>query len=108
MLITHQLSASRRNSFTITMGGVPKKRHTKGSRNQRRMHLFLEQPNLSVCKKCGKPVLAHIVCPACGFYKGKEVVDVLSKLDRRQRRAKEMEMAQTQAQSEPASQKSAK
>jgi large subunit ribosomal protein L32 len=90
------------------MGGVPKKRHTKGSRNQRRMHLFLENPTLTVCKKCGKPVKAHIVCPACGFYKGKEVVDVLSKLDRRSRRAKEAEMAQAQAQSETATKEVAK
>jgi len=79
------------------MGGVPKKRHTKGSRNQRRMHIFIEKPNLLVCSKCGKPVKSHIVCPACGFYKGKEVVDVLSKLDRRQRRAKEAEMAKVEA-----------
>ncbi|MFZ3073721.1 MAG: 50S ribosomal protein L32 [Minisyncoccales bacterium] len=90
------------------MGGVPKKRHTKGSRNQRRMHLFLEKPNMTVCKKCGKPVMSHIVCPACGFYKGKEVIDVLSKLDRRQRRAKEMEIAKTQAESEVAAKQTAK
>ena len=80
------------------MGGVPKKRHTKGSRNQRRMHLFLKAPNLAKCQKCGQPVKSHTVCPACGFYKGKEVIDVLSKLDRRARRAKEMEMAQLEAQ----------
>ena len=79
------------------MGGVPKKRHTSGSRNQRRMHLFLKQPNITTCSKCGKPVKSHIACPACGFYKGKEAVDVLSKLDRRARRAKEMEMAQAEA-----------
>jgi large subunit ribosomal protein L32 len=78
------------------MGGVPKKRHTKSSRNQRRMHLFLKKPNLSACSKCGKPVRQHMVCPACGFYKGKEVIDVLSKLDRKQRKAKEKEMAQAQ------------
>jgi len=82
------------------MGGVPKKRHTKSSRNQRRMHLFLEKPNLGTCSKCGKPVRTHMVCPACGFYKGKEVVNVLSKLDRRQRRAKELEMAQHAAESD--------
>ena len=84
------------------MGGVPKKRHTSGSRNQRRMHLFLKQPNLTTCAKCGKPVKSHIACPACGFYKGKEAIDVLSKLDRRARRAKEMEMAQAEAAKEAA------
>jgi ribosomal protein L32 len=39
-----------------------------------------------------------MVCPACGFYKGKEVVDVLSKLDRKERRTKEREMAAHEAQ----------
>lgn len=52
--------------------------------------------------------MSHIVCPACGFYKGKEVIDVLSKLDRRQRRAKEMEIAKTQAESEVAAKQTAK
>ena len=61
------------------------------------MHIFIEKPNLLACSKCGKPVKSHTVCPACGFYKGKEVVDVLSKLDRRQRRAKEVEMAKVEA-----------
>ena len=79
------------------MGGVPKKRHTKGSRNQRRMHLFLEMPNLVACSKCGKPVKSHIACPACGFYKGKEAIDVLSKLDRKARRQKEMEIGAREA-----------
>jgi len=76
---------------------VPKKRHTKGSRNQRRMHLFLKQPNLLPCPKCGQPMRSHNACPACGFYKGKEAVNVLAKLDRRQRRVKEAEMAAQEA-----------
>ena len=56
------------------------------------MHLFLEQPNIGACKKCGKPVKAHVVCPACGFYKGKEVINVMLKLDRKERKAKEQEL----------------
>jgi len=74
------------------MGGVPKKRHTKSSRNQRRMHLFVKQPNLSACPKCGVAVIPHVVCPSCGYYKGKEVVNVLARLDRKERKAKEQEM----------------
>ena len=73
------------------MGGVPKKRHTKGSRNQRRSHLFIEKQNLKTCEKCGKPAMPHIVCPACGFYKGKEVVDVMAKTNRKQKLAKAQE-----------------
>ena len=73
------------------MGGVPKKRHTKGSRNQRRMHLFIDKPTLGTCSKCQKPVMAHMVCPACGFYKGKEVINVMAKTDRKYQRAKAQE-----------------
>lgn len=73
------------------MGGVPKKRHTKSSRNQRRMHLFIEKPNLKKCAKCQKPVTPHTVCPACGYYKGKEVIDVMAKANRKQRLAKAQE-----------------
>ena len=74
------------------MGGVPKKRHTKSSRNQRRMHLFLTKPQFKPCPKCGVLLIGHVVCPACGFYKGTEVVNVLERLDRKERKAKEKEM----------------
>lgn len=56
------------------------------------MHLFIKQPKLTACKKCGKPVRPHTVCPECGFYKGREVINVLAKLDRKERKAKEKEM----------------
>jgi len=81
------------------MGGVPKKRHTKGSRNQRRMHLFLDSPAITMCKKCGKPVQHHVACPACGYFKGREVVNVLAKLDRKERKAKDLEMKKMELES---------
>jgi large subunit ribosomal protein L32 len=82
------------------MGGVPKKRHTSGSRNQRRMHLFLKNPSFSKCEKCGKQIKSHHACPFCGFYRGKEAVDVFARLDRKQRRDKEAEIAAAQAKKE--------
>lgn len=87
------------------MGGVPKKRHTKSSRNQRRMHLYLKRPSLAVCPKCGKQILSHAVCPACGYYKGKEVVNVLEKLDRKERKKKEKEMKEVEEKNISAEQK---
>lgn len=71
---------------------VPKKRHTKSRRNKRRMHIFLKAPNLIKCPKCGKPVLPHTVCSNCGYYKGMEVIDVLKKLTKKERKKKEKEM----------------
>ena len=72
--------------------GVPKQRHTKSRRNKRRMHLFLEEPVLGLCPKCGKPVLPHTACQNCGYYKGEEVIDVLKKLTKKERKQKEKEM----------------
>lgn len=74
------------------MGGVPKKRHTKSSRNQRRMHIFLKSPQVSICKKCGQAVKPHTVCPACGYYQGREIINVMARLDRKERKVKEREM----------------
>jgi large subunit ribosomal protein L32 len=71
---------------------VPKKRHSKSKVGRRRMHIFLEEPNLVKCKKCGNSILPHQVCPFCGYYKGKMVIDVLAKLEKKERKKKEKEM----------------
>ena len=72
---------------------VPKQRKTKSRRDQRRMHIFLSKPALTSCPKCGKPVLAHTVCQNCGYYKGTEVIDVLKKLTKKEKKKKEKEIA---------------
>lgn len=71
----------------------PKQKHTKSRRNKRRMHLHLDTLTLINCSKCGKPTKSHIVCPSCGFYKGEEVINVLAKLTKKERKQKEKEMA---------------
>jgi large subunit ribosomal protein L32 len=72
--------------------GVPNKRGTKSTRNQRRMHIFLTAPVLSICPKCGKPVLPHTICYNCGYYKGREVINVLEKLEKKERKKREKEI----------------
>ena len=71
---------------------VPKQRKTKSRRNQRRMHIFIKEPALKNCSKCGKPALSHTVCFNCGYYKGREVIDVLGKLDKKEKKKKEKEI----------------
>ena len=41
------------------------------------MHIHLDKPSLVVCPQCKEKKLMHVICKACGFYKGREVVDVL-------------------------------
>ncbi len=71
---------------------VPKQRHTKSRRNKRRANIFLKSPGLTTCPKCGKPVLPHTVCFNCGYYKKTEVIDILKKLTKKERKQREKEM----------------
>ena len=71
---------------------VPKKRHTKSRRNKRRGNIFLEKPTLVSCSKCGKDSLPHTVCSNCGYYKGREVIDIFKKMTKKEKKAKEKEI----------------
>ena len=72
---------------------APKQRHTKSRRDRRRSHQALKNKKIFVCPKCGNFVLPHRLCLNCGAYAGKEVIDVLAKLDKKERKKKEKEMA---------------
>lgn len=56
---------------------VPKKKTSKSKRNMRRSHHALTVPsNIHNCPQCNEPVQLHHVCGECGFYKGKEAVQI--------------------------------
>ncbi len=55
--------------------GVPKKRTSSQKRDQRRANWKITAPNVSACPSCGEPVLSHHVCPACGKYGERQVVE---------------------------------
>jgi large subunit ribosomal protein L32 len=57
---------------------VPKKRKSKAKRDSRRSNWKLKAPNVIDCPQCTEPMLPHRVCPKCGYYKGREVVQVSS------------------------------
>ena len=71
---------------------VPRQRHTKSKRNRQRSHQALQTVGIMSCLKCGQPVLPHVACKNCGTYKGREVLDVMKKLTKREqkKRAKEL------------------
>ena len=54
----------------------PKRKISKGRRDRRRSHDALVISDLVACPNCGEMALQHTVCPSCGFYKGREVIEV--------------------------------
>ena len=53
----------------------PKHRISKQRRNKRRTHDKAEMPTLSNCSNCGATVLYHRVCPECGYYRGRLMIE---------------------------------
>jgi len=47
------------------------KTHTRRSANRK-----LDAPARSVCSNCGSAKLPHVVCPNCGWYKGRQAIEV--------------------------------
>ncbi|MDR2847324.1 MAG: 50S ribosomal protein L32 [Mycoplasmataceae bacterium] len=58
------------------MAIVQQRRVSKSRKGMRRAHDALTQTLTTKCSKCGKPIKPHRVCPYCGFYKNRKVVDV--------------------------------
>ena len=52
---------------------VPKKRTGKSAQATRRANWKATKPEVVTCPNCGEFALAHTVCTACGYYKGKPV-----------------------------------
>lgn len=60
-----------------------KQRHTKARRDRARKELRLKTKKLVACGNCQAKILPHRVCPQCGFYKGREVINTLKKLKKK-------------------------
>jgi large subunit ribosomal protein L32 len=54
----------------------PKRKHSKGRRDRRRSQDALKAQNLVACENCGQMCLPHTVCPKCGQYRRREVIEV--------------------------------
>lgn len=55
---------------------LPKRKLSKGRRNRRRAHDAIGAPKLVECPNCRAKILAHRMCPSCGYYRGRQVVDL--------------------------------
>jgi len=54
----------------------PKRRHSKARTSKRRAHDYLTTASVSECPNCHERKLPHRACPKCGYYKGREVLEV--------------------------------
>ena len=54
---------------------VPKQKTSKAKRDRRRSHDSLSEPGQSVCPQCQAPKQPHRVCPNCGTYRGRTVIE---------------------------------
>ncbi len=54
---------------------VPARRISKSKKRSRRSHAKLTVTGLVTCPNCGALIKAHHVCPKCGYYGGKQVLE---------------------------------
>ena len=50
--------------------------HSPRRTSTRRAHDALKGHSLSECPNCHEKKMPHRACPKCGYYKGREVLDV--------------------------------
>ncbi len=53
----------------------PKRRHSNPRTRTRRAHDHLPFPHLGICPRCRQSKRPHTVCPSCGYYGGRLVVE---------------------------------
>ena len=68
---------------------VVRMRHTRAHRDKRRSHHSLENPSVTVDVKSGVPHLRHRASLVTGEYRGRKVIDMTAKLDKKTKKASE-------------------
>ena len=60
-----------------------KRKHSNTRTNKRRSHDALKLKSLSQCSNCGASLVGFRICPECGYYKGRQVVVVKAKKEKK-------------------------
>ncbi|RMG65350.1 MAG: 50S ribosomal protein L32 [Bacteroidetes bacterium] len=55
---------------------VPKRKTSKSRRDKRRANKSLSVGSFAECPQCNELRLPHRVCPSCGYYNGRAVLEV--------------------------------
>lgn len=56
------------------MGALPKSRISPRRRRAKRTHYKISAVKLVLCETCGSMHKPHHICPACGSYRGMQVI----------------------------------
>ncbi len=67
---------------------VIRMRHTRAHTGNRRSHHALKGAAFSKCSNCGAMRVPHTVCTACGYYRGRKVIDQVKSTEKKLARAK--------------------
>ena len=57
----------------------PTRKHSRSRQGKRRANWKLTLPSLTKCPQCAKPMVTHRACPACGYYRGAQVLVIKEK-----------------------------
>lgn len=55
---------------------LPKRRKSRSATRSQRAQWKLKSPANSTCPQCHAPKMPHRVCGKCGYYAGREVVEI--------------------------------
>lgn len=58
---------------------VPKRKHSNSRSGKRRSHDHVAKRQLAYCPQCNGPVPTHTICPNCGHYQGRTLVEIAEK-----------------------------
>jgi large subunit ribosomal protein L32 len=68
---------------------VIRMRHTRAHTGNRRSHHALKAKVFTKCSNCSQTKETHVVCGNCGFYRGRLIIDVVKKAEKKQAKKKQ-------------------
>ncbi len=57
----------------------PKRRHSRQRQGKRRHSISLGIPHGVTCSNCGTVNLPHTICKKCGYYQGRQILNLEKK-----------------------------
>ncbi len=53
---------------------VPKRKRSKARRDKRFANKGIKPKAIAGCQTCQSPIVPHVVCKECGYYKGRKIL----------------------------------